>query len=106
MKSQAKRCDKLFADKIKSRGRCERCGKRDYLQTAHIISRRYRQVRWDLNNALCLDRNCHVYFTSHPIEFENYIISKIGQEAYNILRKKALEYKKLDYIKILERLKG
>jgi len=104
MKSQAKKCDKLFADKIKSRGRCQKCSKKDYLQCAHIISRRYKQIRWDLDNAVCLCRGCHVYFTHHPIEWELWVKDQMGNVPYQTLKIRALKYGKIDYDKVLERL--
>ena len=103
-KSLVKKADKLFSDKIRSVGRCKKCGGREYLQTAHIISRRYKQVRWDLDNAICLDRNCHVYFTHHPIEWDLYIEDTIGTTMYKMLKTRALQYGKIKYKEIIERL--
>ena len=100
------KADKLFADIIKSEGKCERCGSRDYLQTAHIISRRYKQVRWDLDNAVCLCRGDHVYFTHHPLEWEEWVVDKIGELAYIELKTKAMMYGKIDYEMIIDRLKS
>jgi len=104
MKSQAKKCDKLFADKVKSRGRCQKCSKKEFLQCAHIISRRYKQVRWNLNNAMCLCRGCHLYFTHHPLEWENFVVKVVGLKTYVSIKKTALKYGKIDYEEVLERL--
>src|SRR3990167_10281304 len=96
--------DELFSKIIRSKGFCERCGKKENLQCAHILSRSYRQVRWDFGNAFCLCNGCHVYFTHHPIEFEEFVITKIGQNAYQTLRKRARDYKKIDYKAVIARL--
>jgi len=104
MKKPIKKADKLFSDKIKSIGKCEKCGKRKYLQTAHIISRRYKQVRWDLDNAVCLCRGCHVYFTHHPIEWDLWVEDKIGTALYKGLKTRALMYGKIDYEHIIKNL--
>jgi len=100
-----KKLDTLFSLKVRSKGFCERCGTKDNLQCAHIISRRYHQVRWDLNNALSLCRGCHMYFTYHPIEWEDYIIKEKGNGFYQNLREKALNYGKIDYEEVLENIK-
>ena len=99
------KADKLFGEIIRSRGKCERCGSKDFLQTAHLISRRYKQVRWDLDNAVCLCRGCHVYFTHHPIEWDLYVEDKIGTNIYKTLKTKALIYGKIDYEAIINKLK-
>lgn len=68
-----RRADRLFSEKIRSRSVCElagtviKCG--GPLQCAHILSRRYHAIRWDEQNALCLCRDHHVYFTHRPFEW-------------------------------------
>jgi hypothetical protein len=84
--------DKLFSLKIRSTGHCERCGSTFMLQCAHIVSRRYKQVRWNFNNALCLCSGCHVYFTHHPLEWEIWVIDQIGESTYKELKEKALQH--------------
>ncbi len=66
--------DAAFSRFIRARdGACVKCGGRDYLQTMHIISRRYRQVRWNSNNALAGCRKCHTYFEHRPLEWQRFI---------------------------------
>lgn len=48
-------------------GKCERCGKRDRLQCAHIISRTYMATRYDKENALSLCSGCHLWWHKEPI---------------------------------------
>ena len=105
-KKLEKKADDLFSQLIRSKGKCERCGSKDFLQTAHLISRRYKQVRWDLTNALCLCRGCHVYFTHHPIEWDLYVEDKIGINLYKTLKTRALIYGKLDYDKTIKELEN
>lgn len=62
-----RRADALFARIVRWRGRCERCGRTERLQTHHIVSRRYLAVRYDEENALCLD-GCHRWFHAYPLE--------------------------------------
>ena len=96
--------DELYRQIIRSKGFCERCGKRENLQTAHIISRSYHQVRHDLDNSFCLCDGCHRYFTNRPIEFETFVKSKIGEAHYQELKDRAIDYKKIDYKAVIKRL--
>ena len=99
------KADKLFSLKVREIGYCRRCGQTTGLQCAHICSRRYLSTRWDLDNAMCLDSGCHIYFTHHPIEWDLFVISCIGEEKYNALKKRALIIKDyIDYEEIIRRL--
>ena len=104
-KSTIKKLDTIFADLIKLPGKCHRCKSNYRLQCAHIISRRYQQVRWEVRNAVCLCSGCHMYFTYHPLEWELYINKSIlAPSVYKALKTKALEYGKLNHKEILEGL--
>ena len=96
--------DKWFSDITRSAGRCLKCGTTQYLQCAHVFSRRYYAIRWDEKNAVCLCRSCHVYFTHRPIEWEMYITSEIGPDTYSALREKAMTYRKPDMGEMLDDL--
>lgn len=61
------------------------------LQWAHIISRSYRRVRWDADNCLCLCRDHHMFYTHRPIEWEDFLLSLIGETRYRVLRARAIE---------------
>lgn len=84
------RADRAFSKLVRSRGFCERCGRTEFLQTAHIVSRRYSATRTDLCNALCLDARCHRYFTDHPVEWTLWLENYIGLPEYLRLKDKAL----------------
>lgn len=85
------KADKLFSQLIRSRGRCEFCGERDYskLQTAHIVSRRYSNTRVDPANAFCLCWKCHFQFTHNPFDWVDFVVSRIGREKYDAIYAKA-----------------
>ena len=108
-KSLIKKLDKLFADRIKQVGKCQRCSKVENLQCAHIFGRRNYAVRWDLMNALCLCWYCHFVFAhQNPIEFVEFVKSHLGESEYNLLRNRAMQivkYSTDDLLKILEDLK-
>lgn len=86
--------DKLFSISVRARGVCEddreghECaGAR---QCAHGFSRRYNGTRWDPRNCFCLCARSHVYYDSNPIQKEDFMVRKMGQELYNELRRQAL----------------
>jgi hypothetical protein len=71
------KADRLFAARIRSRGRCECCGftanEWTSMECAHVLSRRYYAIRWSEENAVCLCGDafgCHAYFTAHPAKWE------------------------------------
>lgn len=100
------KCDALFSKIIRSRGDCLRCGSVEYLQTAHIITRRYSATRCDLRNAWCLCAKCHRRLTDWPREHSRYITETIGSEAYEELRLLAETPTKVDWAEVLDGLKA
>jgi hypothetical protein len=72
------------------------CNTADYekLQCAHIYSRTYRSVRWDLDNLLCLCAGCH--FTSHrkPLELSDFVKTYLGEPLYTSLKLRATALKR------------
>lgn len=69
-----RKLDAWFSKRIRSIGRCERCGKTDgKLECAHIVSRRNRTLRWDENNALCLCVTDHFWGHQDPLGFSLFI---------------------------------
>lgn len=99
------KCDKIFSQIIRSIGECEKCYKIEYLQCAHIISRRYSNTRTDLRNAFSLCAGCHRYFTDHPREFSRFITQTWAQEYYDHIYKKSQEVGKVNWDEEYERLK-
>jgi hypothetical protein len=93
MGPEVKRLDRLFSEYIRKRalredGGCQRCGqgKGSYkqLQTSHFISRRYRSLRWDPDNACGLCGACHMYLTGHPQEHVKFFQKRLGP-GYDLL---------------------
>lgn len=99
--------DKLAGAIIRARGYCEALAIcKTIISTsihakrptwAHIVSRRYLETRWDLDNAFCLCMGCHAYYTYHPVEWEQFVIQKIGAKKYEELKKRAVSTTKVDY---------
>lgn len=100
------KCDAIYSKIIRSVAHCEHCGSTDFLQCAHVVSRRYSATRTDLSNAFCLCAGCHRRFTDWPLEFNKFVEKKIGLEAYEELKHKAESFKgTMDWDTELERLK-
>ena len=77
-KSNLKLVDRLFSSYIRTRDdwACRCCGSVRNIQCAHVVSRRYRAVRWDSDNALALCSRCHVRYTYDPIAWQDWIDEK------------------------------
>lgn len=82
-KNLSKMADQMFSQKVRESGPCAAQGYRSELyihdrcsgvvQCAHVIGRRYRSVRWDPDNAVPLCAGAHLYFTSRPEEWRQFI---------------------------------
>lgn len=85
MKKKTRSClnnllDHEFSEFIRRRGKCQRCSKTNNLQCAHIYSRRYKSIRWNPLNALCLCASCHFWAHNNPLEFGEFVHDTIGLE--------------------------
>lgn len=65
---------------------CERCGKRTGLQWCHVYSRRFKSVRWDLDNSFCGCSGCHLWWHHRPTEGADWFREHVGEERYQALR--------------------
>ena len=94
------KADALFAIHIRNPQRCTnssecRSSRADAtpagkaIQCAHIVSRRYRNTRWEEANAIPLCAADHKFFTEHPLEWDDWVEALIGVEAYEELKRKA-----------------
>jgi 5-methylcytosine-specific restriction endonuclease McrA len=92
--------DDLFSIIIRSKGRCEKCGKVVNLVTAHIFSRRNLATRWDKNNAFCLCIECHSWGHQNLLLFIEFAKEKLGNERYEELEKKSIGIKKWSIIEL------
>jgi hypothetical protein len=108
LKSLKNKCDSVWAGLVRGRGKCERCGKRDGLQAAHIVSRRYVATRHLLENGLCLCVGCHFWAHHNPTKFTWWLEEYLGKEHLGMLHEKSqkLSFGKTDYERVLEYLVG
>lgn len=89
-KGISKKLDTLFSQRIRERdGVCLRCGKRDGLQCAHLISRTYKHLRCDEKNAITLCYACHIHWCHHnPIEFSEWVEKRFPKNYKYVLKEK------------------
>lgn len=106
-KALKNKATKLWSEIVRSRAKCQWCGKTNVLfDAAHIISRTYSKTRCDLDNGLCLCKACHRKGHNFPTLFTELVISIIGQEKLDELHYEAqrTDYK-VDYDTVLCTLK-
>ena len=109
-KSQIKLLDTLWSKKVKDRAdhKCEYCLEREvWLNSAHIIGRSYRTLRWDLDNGMCLCFNCHRAYDQHLPLAEQIRKVVIGEKRLKrLLKKKQIICKYQDFEKIKKTLEA
>lgn len=99
-------CDALFGKIIRSRGVCAACGQTWDLQCAHGFSRRYRALRWEEDANFCLCRGCHMKYTHRPLEWDEWLKERWGEDRYWELRNIALTHPNPDLDETHARLKA
>ena len=81
-----RRLDRLFSAYIHNRDKtCVICGKKDFLDTAHIIPRTCLALRWAPQNAILLCKRHHKFggvesFHSSPFWFYRWYSEHYGEE--------------------------
>lgn len=65
--------------------KCERCGSRDNLQVAHIITRDVRGLRYERRNLLVLCARCHTWGHDYPTRFSEFIKEVKNPEDYQYI---------------------
>ena len=74
-KIEERKKDREFQEAVCAGGKCAKCGSRWQLSGHHIIPRRFRATRWDLENAVCLCFTHHRWAHDKPIEFKEWLAS-------------------------------
>lgn len=67
---------------------------KDWVQTAHIISRSYKSTAWDLDNVVLLSAKRHCFYTHRPVEWKKFINEYFGEGYYEEMERRALDYHK------------
>ncbi|MGD9276339.1 MAG: HNH endonuclease [Candidatus Pacearchaeota archaeon] len=101
-----RKADRLWSEIIKSKGRCEMCGK-PANNPHHIVGRRNHALRWDIRNGCLLCANCHTFskFSAHqdPIGFLEWF-KIVRNDDYEYLLSKRNEVWDKDYDKVIKDL--
>lgn len=86
---------------------CAKCRKAPASQAAHIFSRRHLSTRWDPRNGTGLCFYCHIIWGHRePVEFTLWVKQEIGENLFEVLRKKAQEiYSETSLKKDFEKIK-
>jgi len=101
------KCDKLWSEIIRSKGKCEVCGK-PANNPHHIIGRKNLTLRWGLRNGclLCFQHHTGGNQSAHndPLWFQDWM-RKNRKKDLNYLMLKRMELAtKIDYEEILKEL--
>jgi len=78
--------DKIVSEIVRSRAKCQMCGRENNLQCCHIFSRTYNNTRWSLDNLLCLCASCHFFTHKNPVLFGDFVRTILGKEKYELLK--------------------
>jgi hypothetical protein len=76
--------------------KCRRTGQTHHLQWAHVTSRRYKSIRWDPDNSMCLSAGAHLWWHAQPVEAALWWVSEVGEEFRTRLRARMLSGVKVD----------
>ena len=94
------RADRLWSKYILLRDRrtCQRCLKSGN-QPHHIFSKRHLGTRHDPENGICLCVYCHRTIAHSDYEtFREFIVGRMGERAYTLLRVRSQTITKADYV--------
>ena len=106
-KTLSNKLDKLFSEKVRRVGHCERCGKETNLQCCHIYSRKNKWLRWEFENALCLDAGCHMFWWHlEPAEAIRWAMTVRDFDKLDELKRINRPMKEFDMLEIYEKLKS
>jgi hypothetical protein len=90
-KAEVKALDTLVSLKVRARqGGCVWCPEMDGIwHPHHLISRRYRSVRWEPDNLVKICNRCHYKAHQHPLWAERMAIELIGEHRFFELKQMA-----------------
>lgn len=80
----------------RDRNTCRWCKAKPATDWAHVMSRRYHALRWDLDNSFAACKGCHLKWHHQPVEAVEWWKSEIGESRYEALRIRLKTRRKLD----------
>jgi len=107
-KTLINKADKIARDIVKAKGYCEICGKSNgQLHCHHVIGRTNKNLRWRLENLICICAGCHKMNAGNvhddPIEFLKWF-EENRPDNYKYINKERNIIWDRDYDKVLEYL--
>jgi hypothetical protein len=98
-RKEVTKLDKLVGRKVVERdGGCIWCHSQEGpWHPHHMISRRYRGVRWEPHNVVKICHRCHFKAHKDPLWNEDMAIKTVGEERYAELKRMAQMVKVSDY---------
>ena len=93
-RSMTRKLDYLLSQVVRRKGFCQKCGSNQFLQAAHVFSRKNRSTRWMKDNVFCLCAKCHWYFHQNPVIFAEWVKGMLGNQRYCFLKMLANEPRK------------
>ena len=103
-----RKADKIFSQFIRSLDHCEKCGSYKNLQTSHVYSRRYINLRYDVKNVLCLCAKCHFEWHQSPLEAMMWFNQAYPERVKYLVNKKKIikKWTLKDYLQAIEVVKN
>ena len=103
-----RKADKLFSLFVRSLDHCEKCSSINNLQAAHIYSRRYVNLRYDIQNVLCLCSKCHFQWHDSPLDSMIWFNQAYPERVEYLTNKKRIikKWTVNDYLKTIEEIKN
>jgi hypothetical protein len=95
--------DRLMSLYVREDELCWCCGASERLQWAHVHSRRYMAIRWNMQNSTVLCAPCHQHFTHRPLEWETWC--RDHGIPWDELRVKALTSPPMDPAEVIRALR-
>jgi len=91
MKIKTTNLDRLFSQYIRTKAGfiCKACGvqkDKNHTDCAHIFGRRSRSTRWLEDNAVCLCKACHFYYTERPHDWNDITLEWLGEKRLGEVR--------------------
>jgi hypothetical protein len=77
-------------------GMCRDCKLKPAVDWSHVYSRRYKWLRWDLDNSFASCKGCHLDWHARPSENGVWWEDEIGTERYRALVLRAAKPRKTD----------
>jgi len=90
------RADTAFAKHIRATDCAAEPPHAGNIQCAHIISRSYKTIRTNPDNAVALCAKHHVYFTHHPLEWKQWVDEQYPGR-WEQLTETALTYERVNW---------